>query len=406
MNFYGFNIPIRMLILLITLTVVSPVSAQDYCSVVFRSLERINSMPTRSPIELLATIKQRTKYEHDIMSYHLMDDAVPPALADGPVFLNQLRKFGVKTNEEVKHSREFPTLPLLHDLNISEIQRLSTDAIYRKEFAKLIYENTYGWEFDKAIYEKGFESHFRRKEKTEEAVEQELSTAVDFLVSIKKTSEFPERKALTKREFREIAKTEKLKVQIFPFLYRFDSRSYKEIAADKGFFPNPTKPRTAISAHAIPTSDGGKFVSLTKEADNVIPVTTAKIGYVAREVHQSKETNKIKKQLLEKAEGFATHAEEKPKLYVLYEYQLVNVLGVEPPAHASIAIEKEVIAPYVEASKITAVRPVYVLRGPKNAKNYRDEIVGVRNDSILGVQQGEWLPVTPDQHAQEVRDPQ
>lgn len=176
------------------------------------------------------------------------------------------------------------------------------------------------------------------------------------------------------QEFTHLANIEGLQTQNYSQLYRIDSRDFKELALQKGFYPNPANMRGTISDHSSPRVGvkGAGYVSTTYEVGNRENLSVWPIVYAAK-VHSIESSvisdlfPMVNQAEMQNSKPYSLRWDKenllRPRLEILEtnEYEIVNAMGAIPSVELSIESEKEVIIPFAEINQIKKTRKIYIL---------------------------------------------
>ena len=169
-------------------------------------------------------------------------------------------------------------------------------------------------------------------------------------------------KSYSLAEFNKLAQIEGLKVENFNKLYRIDARDPQEIINDDGFYPNPGKPKGILTEHSRQGwgAHGAGFVSTSSQVGNTHNLKVWPIVQAAK-IH-STDAN-VASQIFQSPADTLIPTQEKYHLEVLKtnEYFITEAVGIKPNKNTSIIEEKEIVAPFVQLSRIQKVRTIYIL---------------------------------------------
>lgn len=213
---------------------------------------------------------------------------------------------------------------------------------------------------------------------------------------------------LTEQQLHEQAKIAGMRLRNYPVLYRFDTRSPKEIFSrpTRGMWPNPKFPVRSLIEHSLSGSAGsGNFVSTTTQPGNLLgiidplmptafptPMSRRQKEQILNDLKQKQKfllysgvTQKFRevsiplhKQDFGDKKPIYQDIVSEPQIFQTFEYQLRQINGVDTKAYG-VASEKEIVTTGVATENIVAVRRViFAVMGTYN------------RDPIYAIDYGPW----------------
>jgi len=196
------------------------------------------------------------------------------------------------------------------------------------------------------------------------------------------------RRFLSNRDFAELARIEDFPLKTYNFLYRIDSREFSEIAADNGFYPNPSIRFGTLFEHSKPGagSSGAGFVSTSTQPGNEFNIS--KVWPVIAASRPVEVTDSIRASFKTQLENIPVRHEPnmvfQTEIRTTTEYRLKSLAGVD--GSAGILAEKEVVIPFASLDSISEQRKILLLTITRRHKDSAD----ILSIEVLEVKIEDW----------------